>query len=409
MRLPPVVASLFDSSIRRYGAIGRWPWRRAVLAFFCAAVPFPASGQLERWTLERTITIGDALGSEAGLTRVGEVIVRDNRLIVAQPQERRLRVFSLTGDFLGFIGRAGEGPGEFREVGGMGLLADGRLWVHDPLLRRIQYFDSEGRVVSTERVRDHPALRGRVSVRGLLEDGSQLVKYSASTGELAKSPQLPEALVRFEEDGQPPDTVAMIVGRSNILQLSDGSGSGWRVLTFHPLSYRSRLSVSRDGSGFVVVHRTGATSAERHTFSVIGFDARADTAWVREVPYDPIRIPEGWRERRVEERVRNPNGLHPSVSERQFRKVLERAYGSVGFFPPVGGTVRAAAEGTTWVLVRTGAESSVWEVLDESGRSVARVDRPRGSIRWVGTESVWATERDEFDIPYLVRYVIRRP
>ena len=409
MRLPPVVASLFDANIRRYGAIGRWPWKRVVLAFFCAAVPFPASGQLERWTLERTITIGKALGSEAGLTWVGGVIVRDNRLIVAQPQERRLRVFSLTGDFLGFIGRAGEGPGEFREVGGMGLLADGRLWVHDPLLRRIQYFDFEGRVVSTERVRGHPALRGQVSVRGLLEDGSQLVKYSASTGELAESPQLPEALVRFEEDGQPTDTVAMIVGRSNILQLSDGSGSGWRSLTVHPLSYRSGLSVAADGSGFVVVHRTGATSAERHTFSVIAFDARADTAWVREVPYDPIRIPEGWRERRVEERVRNPNGLPPGVSERHFRNVLENAYGSVGFFPPASGTVRAVAEGTTWVQLRTGVESSVWEVLDESGRSVARVDHPRGSIRWVGTESVWATERDEFDTPYLVRYVIRRP
>ncbi|MCY3944218.1 MAG: 6-bladed beta-propeller [Gemmatimonadetes bacterium] len=409
MRLPPVVASLFDANMRRCLPIGRRHWERAaVLAVFCVAVPFPASGQMERWTLERTITIGDAMGSEAGLTRVGTVIVRDDRLIVTQPRERRLRIFSLIGDFLGFIGRDGEGPGEFRAVGRMGLLADGRLWVHDPQLQRIQHFDLAGRVVSTERVRDHPALRGWGSVRGLLEDGSQLVWYSASSSELVKSPQLPEPVVRFPEDGQPPDTVAMIVGRNDILALSDGT-AGVRVLALHPLSYRSRLAVGADGSGFVVVHRTGATSDERHTYSVIGFDGRADTAWVREVPYDPVRIPEGWRQRRVEERIGYPDRLHPSVSERHFRNVLKRAYGGRAFFPPVELVVRAAAEGTTWLRLRTGVESSEWEVLDKFGRSVARVDLPRGSINWIGRESVWVTERDELDISYLVRYVIHRP
>jgi len=283
-------------------------------------------------------------------------------------------------------------------------LHDGRMWI-DSGSRRLQYFDAEGRLVSSERIEGHPALLG-ATVQGVLQDGSRLFKHNASAGELVESPPKPEAVFLVDPEGLPRDTVAMIVGRSGITQFV---GSGWTSYVSIPESYRSLLSVAPDGSGFVVVHRTGATSAEPHTFRVIRFDARADTAWAHEVPYDPIRIPEGWRERRVEEMVRNPNGLHPSVSERQFRKVLERAYGSVGFFPPVGGTVRAAAEGTTWVLVRTGVESSVWEVLDESGRSVARVDRPRGSIRWADAESLWFVERDELDVPYLVRYLIRRP
>ena len=142
---------------------------------------------------------------------------------------------------------------------------------------------------------------------------------------------------------------------------------------------------------------------------MIGFDGHADTAWVREVPYDPVRIPEGWRQRRLEERFGYPEELHPRISERHYRNVLKRAYGSVGFFPPVERAVRAAAEGTTWLRLRTGVESSEWEVLDKFGRSVARVDLPRGSINWIGRESVWVTERDELDIPYLVRYVIHRP
>ena len=277
---------------------------RAVLVCLCAASPLPASGQPERWTLERTVTIGDALDPETGLTLVGGVIVRGDRLFLAQPFEKRLRVYSLAGDFLGFVGRDGEGPGEFRSVDGMGLL-DGRVWVHDYDLARLQYFDAEGRLVSSVLVRGHPSLRqDGAMIRGILAGGSRLVRYSASANEEVQSPTMPRALLLFDPEGRPPDTVAMMVGRSSVVQLTDGRETGWARYAFLPESYRSLLSVAPDGSGFVVVHRTGATSAEPHTFRVIRFDARADTAWTREVPYDPIRVPGAWRSRHVDEEVR---------------------------------------------------------------------------------------------------------
>ena len=267
----------------------------AALACFCAASPLPASGQLERWTLERTVTIGDAFDQETGLTLVGDVIVVGDRLLVAQPWERRIRVYSVAGDFLGFIGRSGEGPGEFRSLDGMGL-HDGLVWTHDSGLQRLQYFDAEGRFVSSVRIRVHPALgASAASVWGILPDGSKLVRYSASADEFAQSPLKREALLLFDPAGLPRDTVAMIVGLSSVVQLTDGRESGWASYASLPESYRSLLSVAPDGSGFVVVHRTGATGAEPHTFHVIRFDARADTAWAHEIPYDPIRVPGAWR------------------------------------------------------------------------------------------------------------------
>ena len=385
-----------------------WVWLAgAALGCSClvAASPCPGSGQLEQWTLERTVTIGDAFDPETGLTLVGDVIVEGDRLLVAQPRERRVRVFSLTGDFLGFIGRGGEGPGEFRRLGRMGL-HDGRMWI-DSGSRRLQYFDAEGRFVSSVRIMGHPSLRGSPRVQGVLADASKLVvKYSASVHEFAKSPLKPEAVLLFDPAGLPPDTVAMIVGRSGVVQLPDGR-SGWTSYTTVPESYRSLLSVAPDGSGFVVVHRTGATSAERHTFRVIRFDARGDTAWAVEVPYDPIRVPRAWRTRHVEEAVRDNEDL--GVPESRMRQAWERALDRLEFFPPVG-AVQAGADGTTWLLLRTGVESSEWEVLDESGRSLARVDPPpRGRIRWADAESLWFFEHGELDIPYLVRYAIRRP
>ena len=375
---------------------------RVALACLCAALPLPASAQLERWTLERTVTIGDAFDPETGLTRVGRVIVQGDRLLVAQPLEHRLRVFSLTGDFLGSIGRDGEGPGEFRRVSSMGV-HDGWVWVADPELRRLQYFDTEGRLVSSERIRGHPSLPAGslLGVSGILPDGSRLV---SSAFEEAESPRQPRPVFRFGPDGLLGDTVATIVGRTNIVRLR---GRGWSMLTTLPESYRSLLSVAPDGSGFVVVHRTGATSARPHTFGVIRFDARADTAWAREVPYDPIRVPGAWRSRHVEDDV-GDIVEDPIFPERLIRPALERAYGTLEFFPPVR-SVRAGPDGSTWLHLRTAVESFEWEVLDESGRTLARVDPPQGWMAWADAESLWFVQRDELDVPYLVRYVIRRP
>ena len=112
--------------------------RAALASTACiTASPVTSAAQLPEWTLERTLTIGDPIDPQMGLSWVGRVIVDGDRLLVAQPMEQRVRIFSLTGDFLGYIGRQGEGPGEFQTVNGMGL-HDGLVWVADRILRRVQ-------------------------------------------------------------------------------------------------------------------------------------------------------------------------------------------------------------------------------------------------------------------------------
>lgn len=386
----------------------------AVLALLAAAQlvaasPWPGSAQVEQWTLERTVTIGSVFDAETGLTAVGGVIVEGDRLFVSQPYERRLRVFSLTGDFLGFIGRDGEGPGEFRSVGGMGL-HEGLVWVHDSNRNRLQYFDTEGRSVSSAPIRGHPALRpDRVRVQGILADGSRLIREGKMMSELVESPLKPIPLFRFDPEGMLRDTVAMMAERTDIVQLSDGSESGWTSFAILPKteSFGSLLSVAPDGSGFVVVHREAATGSGTHTFRVIRFDARADTAWAHEVPYEPVRVTDDWRSRRVADWMRG--GAGADISESRRRRAWEGIFGRLEFFPPVG-DVKLGTDGTTWLRLLTGVDSSEWRVLDESGRFIARVESPPpGSMEWVDAESLWLLEESELDVPYLVRYVIRRP
>lgn len=369
----------------------------AVAALGCsclwAASPCSGSAQGERWTLERTIRIGHHHDPERGLTWVRDVIVVGERLFVMQHREQRLRIFSLAGDFQGFLGGRGEGPGEFREVNGIGV-RDGLVWVSDRLRGRVQYFDPEGRYASSIRVRGHPTLSmGDMSVRAVLADGSMLVTFLRYATEDAAFPDRPQHVIRLNAQGSPRDTVSVLAGRSGALKLG-------RTVTWLPESYRSLFAPSADGSGFVIVHREAAMSAEPHAFRVIRFDATADTAWVRDIPYDPIPVSSEWRSRHLEER---------SDLSAPLLRVLEGAYRNLEFFPPVG-DVQAGADGSTWLLVRTGADTSEWEVLDAFGRSLARVEPPpQGRMMWAGTDSLWFVEEDELDVPYLVRYVIRRP
>ena len=364
-----------------------------------AASPCPGNAQVERWTLERTITIGDRSDPESGLTRVGDVVVVGERLFVAQRREQRLRIFSLAGDLVGFLGGRGEGPGEFSDVSGTGI-RDGLVWVSDRRTGRVQYFDPEGRYESSVRIRGHPSLPLRmVRVRAVLADGSMLATILRDVATLAASPDRPEHVIRFDAHGSLRDTVAVLVGREGALKLGR-DGRGGVTFTWLPETDRSLFAPSADGSGFVVVHRESATRAEPHTFRVIRIDAQADTAWLRDIPYTPIPVTSEWRSQHLKER---------SDLSAPLLRVLERAYRTLEFFPPIG-AVRAGADGSTWLLVRTGVDSSEWEVLDPLGHSVARVEPPpRGRIRWAGADALWFVEEDELDIPYLVRYAIRRP
>ncbi len=59
------------------------------------------------------------------------------------PMENQVRVHSASGQFVGTIGRPGEGPGEFKSVGVMGWVGD-TLWVLDFGLYRYSYFSPDG-------------------------------------------------------------------------------------------------------------------------------------------------------------------------------------------------------------------------------------------------------------------------
>ena len=209
-------------------------------------------------------------------------------------------------------------------------------------------------------------------------------------------PHRREYLIRFSPAGSPRDTVSVLTGRATEVRFP--SGGGTTTYMGLPDAYRSLHAPAADGSGLVVVHRGEAVTAEPHTYRVIRFDARADTTWVRDFPYQPIRVSAAWRSRHLEV---DADGTSVAA-----RRIIEEAYGALKFFSPVD-DIRVGADGTTWLLVRKGEDLFEWEVLDASGDPLARVaPPPRGRMRWADKDSLWFLENDELDIPYLVRYAI---
>ena len=54
-----------------------------------------------------------------------------NRIFVLDRRNHAVKMFGLDGSYLGSIGRAGQGPGEFRDPGALEIMSDGRLVVSD--------------------------------------------------------------------------------------------------------------------------------------------------------------------------------------------------------------------------------------------------------------------------------------
>jgi hypothetical protein len=90
---------------------------------------------------ERVVLLGEETGPGYVGTPVGVVERSDGTWVLADREDQnRLKVFGADGSFLRSVGRAGDGPGEFRTVNHIALLGADTLEVYDLGGLRIQQF-----------------------------------------------------------------------------------------------------------------------------------------------------------------------------------------------------------------------------------------------------------------------------
>ena len=82
---------------------------------------------------------------EYSFTEVNSLAVAESGTVyVDDAHESSIREFGADGKFVRWIGREGEGPGEFRSIAGVSILPDGRLAAWDRGNRRITVFGTDG-------------------------------------------------------------------------------------------------------------------------------------------------------------------------------------------------------------------------------------------------------------------------
>lgn len=90
-------------------------------------------GLLSDWEVTATLgqlgLVGDGSPEVFGLET--DFVVDGENIVILDRRNHAVKIFRRDGQYLGIFGRAGQGPGEFRDPAGIEVLADGRLVVLD--------------------------------------------------------------------------------------------------------------------------------------------------------------------------------------------------------------------------------------------------------------------------------------
>ena len=330
-------------------------------------------------------------------------------IAVGQTQDSQVRFFSKNGTPLGFVGRSGEGPGEFRRISRGGWIGD-TLWVSDTDLNRVTLIAPD---LTTIRVLPPLAVaRPQGADTSRLPVFPFVFPYAAYAGDTILASVMGSAgdplaeqfkgivLARVTSDGIVQRLVYETPVSESSVRVTFDRGFGGVAIPFFP---RMQWVVSADGQ-LIAVATTEITGKEGGTFHVTLHDAvTGKEVFGRTFDFVGAPIPG-----HVIDSVLQSRAEHASRPE--FRKVLEGEMRDR--VPPVYPPVEAILIGSdhrVWVGLRPVADDREWLVLDSAGEPTERVMLPADLVPKVADDQyVWGLESDDMDVESIVRYRLLR-
>lgn len=366
---------------------------------------------LPRLSLVQELRIGSVDDPDQAFTWFRELeVAPDGRIYTMHPQEETIRVHDQQGRLLRTIGRRGEGPGEFQNLGRMGMLGD-TLWVLDFGTYRFSYFSLEGELLGSRQI---PIDLGSgpderpPRPRGLLSDGSIMASPPAFSRLVVDGTIKRQVVLRMDVTGAVADTLFTYSLENTTLEVHDpDSPRGPRSYVTQPFTDTEIAQISPSAPAVIRVDRTAARSSDPTAFRVTRVEFGGDTVFSREYEYTPIPLTDHLVDsiiRDIGQRLSKlpfPGRATQARVEALARDALYRP----AFHPPVSGLV-IGRDGTLWLQrEKTGADFVDWIVLAPTGEAVGIVAMPR-DLRVLAAErgTVWGMESDELDVPYIVRY-----
>lgn len=371
-------------------------WAILLACFFLST---PVHGQEQRWSLTEVLRVGSADG-ESALTRVqGVAATSDGRqLIVGQPLDRVVLVVDTqTGALVRVLGRQGGGPGEFQSITAVGVVGD-TIFVMDLRQQRVVFFSAgTGAHIATTRIAsppledvNRPAFPVALTPAGGYWSQPAVSAMRIGNGMLDHVP-----IVLLASDGR---IVKRVMEEIVAGTVSSAMLSGRVLVFFQPLIKPMVVSYSSDGSSAVSVSNRSDGRA-----TVKRYDHRGTLVYERDLHFSPTPVPGEARDSLFD--------WFASLATRgggSFLRARRIAHEHVVIpenYPPVT-NVLVAQDGSAWLRL---SHTHDWVVLGADGSRKGRVRIPPDLELLLPSEAhVWGVWRDPLDVPYLVRYRIRK-
>lgn len=359
-------------------------WRAFVSMAVIGCAGAGADSRLPEWQAVEELRLG---GEDEGPLSFSDIrsfaVEDDGSIYLLEAQANEVRVFDAAGEFIRTIGRRGQGPGEFERANGIDLTPDGHLWVYAPGPRRLAHFTADGEFVrnyippvaswgalwnggmSPEwRLYDHQSFAADTGIVQAIIT-ADLRTERVDTLPAPACPAVDPGYYSFPRGAMP---IPFSAGR---LQLIDAT--------------RARIWCVDTREIRVHEYPIGATEPTR--------------TLVATVSAEPVTAAE--RDSAI-------------ASVERFKEQVGDAPTDYSLIPPVKAVVEGISmddAGRVWVRART-ADGFRLVGFDTDGQPFASVVLPEPPLRWapviVRGDRVWYVTTDEDDVPFLVRYRIRR-
>jgi hypothetical protein len=364
--------------------------------------PSPVLGQ-DSWSLRRVATIGSSDGPGAMTTAGGALLIEDGPVIVSQPRDPGVLLFTVQGTFLKRVGRPGQGPGDFRQPYWLQYV-DGHIAVADPGLRRVSVMTRDGEVRAVVQVPPELRIGGHaLTVLGLMENGSVLVSsgdhladYSTAytPGHLSAIDPATLEVVQW-------DTVRL-AGRIGMLRNPEQPDGSTSFIYPHATSDLVVLSPTGNGAALVRRHDIAGGRAE-----VVRYGARGDTLFRALLVSPRVQIPDDEFNETRASLIRGTLRAGLFNNRTAATREIEKVIANTRIYPPALDAA-LGVDGELWIRQPVPDHAGgAWIVLETDGSVIShRIRHPGGRLLFASKEFVLFADEDQDGVPKVEVYAV---
>ena len=313
---------------------------------------------------------------------VGLDVTNEGRIVVADRQAKNLKLLRSDGTLLDTLGRAGSGPGEFRQLIDVQVARGDSLYAFDPRQSRLTVF-APGAPYRLSRTVRLPRKSG-FPIRFQILDEAVVAEFaSTSSPEEGVARPSPRTWRVVRESGALGDTLLQTPGYRMLT--TETSGGGFRMQTI-PLSPRTAIAWGPDGR----LYHGWTDSLHVEVRSLNG-----SSTDIASVPTDPVPLTETARDSVLKD------------TDSDIRSKLGPALPDT---KPAFTDLIVADDGRIWVKrpkKKAEPDTTPWWILNSESKKIQEVRLPSEvELEVVQNGRAYGTTETEMGAPAVVRYRI---